>query len=209
VEPAKARTAGPSARRGGYRPLAGGDLARSQKGAHAQGQTILFIDASGFYPVPSVVRTDAPAGHPPMLREWWRRDYLSAISAISPEGKLFLHGQEQSLDSAHVITLLEHLRREVPGLLLRLWDGAPMHRSRLVPAFLANSAAARSPIERLPAYAPELNPVEGLWAYFKGVELCHVCCVNLPPLRQELPAAGKRIRRKPRMINGCFEGAKR
>jgi transposase len=208
VEPAKARTAGSSARRSGYRPLAGGDLARPQKGAHAQGQTILFIDESGFSPLPSVVRTYAPVGHTPILREWWTRDHLSVISAISPEGKLSVHSQEQTLDSAAVVAFLEPLLREVPGPLLLLWDGAPIHRSHLVTAFLANRAAERIQIERLPAYAPELTPVEGLWAYLKGVELCHVCCFNLPHLRKELHAAVKRVRRKPRIIKGCFEGAK-
>jgi transposase len=208
VEPAKARTAGSSARRGRYGPLAGGDLAWPQQGAHAQGHTILCIDASGFYPLPSVVRTYAPVGHTPMLRDWWTRDHLSAIRAISPEGKLYVHGQEQRIDSADVVAFLEHLRREVPGPLLLLWDRAPIHRTHLVTAFLAHSAAERIQIARLPAYAPELNPGEGLWAYLKGVELCHVCGCNLPHLRKELHAAVKRVRRKPRMIKGGFEGAK-
>jgi transposase len=208
VEPAKARTAGSSARRGRYCPLAGRDLACPQKGAQAQGQTLLFIDESGFYPLPSVVRTYAPVGRTPILREWWTRDHLSAISAISPEGQRYCRGQEQTIDSADVVTFLEHLRREVPGRLLLLWDGAPIHRRHLVTAFLANGAAERIQIERLPAYAPELNPVEGLWAHLKGVELCHVCCFNLPHLRKELRDAVKRVRRKPRIIKGCVEGAK-
>jgi hypothetical protein len=88
LESAKAGPPGPPTGRRGHHPLAGGDLACSQKGAQAQGQTILFIGESGFYPLPSVVRTYAPIGQTPMLKEWWTRDHLSAISAISPEGKL-------------------------------------------------------------------------------------------------------------------------
>jgi transposase len=208
VEPAKARTAGSSARRGRHCALAGGDLARHQKGAQAQGQNLFFLDQSGFYPLPSVVRTYAPVGHTPILREWWTRDHLSAISAISPEGKLYFHGQEQAINSADVVAFLEHLLREVPGRLLILWDGAPIHRSHLIQEFLANGAAERIQIERLPAYAPELNPIEGLWAHLKGVELSNVCCFNLPHLRRELRDAVKRVRRKPRIITGCFAGAK-
>ena len=63
-------------------------MARHQKGAQAQQQTICFIDESGVYPLPSVVRTYAPVGHTPILRDWWTRDHLSAIGAVSPEGKL-------------------------------------------------------------------------------------------------------------------------
>jgi transposase len=107
-----------------------------------------------------------------------------------------------------VVAFLEHLLREVPGRLLVLWDGAPMHRSHLIKAFLAHGAAHRLHVERLPAYAPELHPGEGLWGHLKRVELRNACCFNLGRLRQELREAVKRVRRKPRVIKGFFSGAK-
>jgi transposase len=173
----------------------------------AQQQTILFIDESGFDPLPSVVRTYAPVGHTPILRDWWTRDHLSAISAISPEGKLYFHSQEGAITSANVVAFLEHLLREVSGRMVRMWDGAPMHRSHLIQEFLANGAAQRLHLERLPAYAPELNPGEGLWQQLKGVELRNLCCVDIPHLRGELRDAVKRVRRKPRILQGCFQDA--
>jgi transposase len=207
LESTKAGPPGPPTGRSGHHPRAGGELAGAQKGAEAQGQTLLFIDASGFYPLPSVVRTYAPVGQTPVLREGWTRDHLSAISAISPGGKLYFHCQEQAINSVDVVAFLEHLLREVPGRLLILWDGAPIHRSHLIKAFLANGAAQRLHVERLPAYAPELNAGEGLWGHLKGVELRNVCCFNLSHLRQELRDAVKRVRRKPRVIKGFFSGA--
>ena len=146
-------------------------------------------------------------GQTPILREWWTREHLSAISAISPEGKLYCHAQDHAINSEAVVTFLEHLLREVPGRLVVIWDGAPIHRSHTIKAFLAHGAAARLHLERLPAYAPELNPDEGLWAHLKGVELRNLCCNDLPHLRHELRAAVKRVRRKPRIIQGCFAGA--
>jgi transposase len=169
---------------------------------------MLFIDESGFYPLPSVVRTDAPVGQTPILREWWTRDHLSAIAAISPEGKLHFHSQARAIDSVAVIAFLEHLLREVPGRLIIIWDGAPIHRSHVIQEFLAHGAAQRIHVERLPAYAPELNPGEGLWGHLKGVELRNVCCFTIRHLRNELLAAVKRVRRKPHIIKGCFQGAK-
>jgi transposase len=168
----------------------------------------LFVDASGFYPLPSVVRTYAPVGHTPILRPWWTRDHLSAISALSLAGKLYFHSQDQALNSAAVVAFLEHLLREVAGRMVIIWDGAPIHRSHLIQDFLANGAAERMHVERLPAYAPELNPNEGLWGDLKGVELRNVCCFDLPHLRRELRAAVKRVRRKPRVLEGFFRGAK-
>jgi transposase len=70
-----------------------------------------------------------------------------------------------------VVAFLEHLLRKVPGRMVIIWDGAPIHRSRVIQAYLANGAALRLYLERLPAHAPELNPGEGLRVQLKGVEL--------------------------------------
>jgi transposase len=182
-------------------------MACPQKRAQAQQQTILFVDESGFYPLPSVVRTYAPVGQPPTLREWRTRDHLSAISAISPEGKLYFHGQEGAIDSADVVAFLEHLLREVPGRMVIVWDGSPIHRSHRIKDFLANGAAQRLHLERLPAYAPALNPDEGIWQRLKRVELRNLCCFDLRHLWAERRTAVKRLRRKPRILKGCFTGA--
>jgi hypothetical protein len=145
LESSKTRTARSAARRGGDCTLARRHVARHQKGAQEQRQSIFFIDESGFYPLPSVVRTYAPMGQTPILREWWTRDHLSAISAISPEGKLYFHGQDRAINSADVVAFLEHLLREVPGQMVIIWDGSPIHRSHTIKEFLANGASPPPP----------------------------------------------------------------
>ena len=203
----KARAACPAARRSGDYTLARRDLAYHQKGAEEQQQRLFFIDESGFYPLPSVVRTYAPVGRMPILRAWWTRDHLSAISAISPEGQLYFHCQDGAMNSEDVVAFLEHLLREVPGRMVLIWDGSPIHRSHTIQEFLANGAAQRLHLERLPAYAPELNPDEGVWQQLKGVELRNLFCFDLRHLRNELRTAVKRVRRKPRILKGCVAGA--
>jgi transposase len=126
---------------------------------------------------------------------------------MSPEGKLYFACQACALNSEDVVAFLEHPLREVPDRMVIIWDGAPVHRSHVIKTFLENGAAHRIHLEQLPAYAPELNPGEGLWAHLKGVELRNVCCLNLPHLRRELRDAVKRVRRKPRLIKGFFSGA--
>jgi transposase len=154
------------------------------------------------------VRTYAPVGHTPILRAWCTRDHLSAISAASPEGKRYFHCQDHAVNSEDVVAFLEHLRREVPGRMVIIWDRSPIHRSQTVQQFLASGASQRLHLERLPADAPELNPGEGLWQQLKGVERRNVCCFNRSHLRHELRDAVKRVRRKPRVICGFFRGAK-
>jgi transposase len=157
--------------------------------------------------LPRVVRPDAPVGPTPISRAWCPRDHLSAIRAISPGGPLYFRSQEHPVNSDDVVGFREHLRREVPGRMVSIWDGAPIHRRRVIQQFLARGAAQRLHLERLPAYAPELNPGEGLWPQLTGGELRHVCCGNSPHRTHEVRGAVKRVRRKPRLLTSFFRGA--
>jgi transposase len=165
---------------------------------------VLFVDESGFRPLPAVVRTYAPRGRTPVLREWLTWDHLSAISAIAPDGELYLEVQDRALKGPDVVRFLGHLLGEIPGKLLVVWDGLPTHRSRAIKDFLAGGAAERIWIEQLPAYAPELNPDEGVWQYLKRVELRNLVCHSLDHLRAELEAAVERLQLKPAIIRGCI-----
>jgi transposase len=179
-------------------------VACAKKRAIAEGRTILFLDESAFYLLPGVVRTWAPVGETPILCCKLTRDHYSVISAITATGELYLAMQTKAFDSATVIAFLEHLLRLIAGKLLIIWDGAPIHRSQAIKTFLAAGAAERIWLERLPGYAPDLNPDEGIWHYLKHVELKNLCCHNLCQLGQELTAAVQRLSAKPDIITACF-----
>lgn len=91
---------------------------------------------------------------------------------------------------------LKHVLQPVPGKLLVIWDGAPIHRSRTINDFLASRVAVRLQVERLRGYALDLNPVEDVWHYLKHVELRNVCCQTLDELRHELRLAVASLRHK-------------
>jgi transposase len=102
------------------------------------------------------------------------------------------------------VRFLRHLLRHLPGKLLVLWDGAPIHRGEAVQQFLAAGGAERLHLETLPAYAPELNPDEGIWQYLKHVELRNLVCDDLPELQAELRRAVARLRHKRHVVQGCI-----
>jgi DDE superfamily endonuclease len=139
----------------------------------------VWVDEAGFYLLPAVVRTYAPRGETPILRVPLSYDHLSVISAITPQGRLLAQMQDHAYKGPPVVGFLKHLLRHLAGKLLLLWDGAPIHHSQPVKEFLAQEAAGRIHLERLPGYAPELNPDEGIWRYLKRVELRNVCCAAL------------------------------
>lgn len=179
-------------------------MALPQKRALKEGRTIVFADQSGFYLLPSVVRTYAPVGHTPVLHEHLTRDHLSAMSAITLDGRLYMIEQERAFKGEDVVRFLKHLTRQIQGKLLVIWDGSPIHRSKAVKRFLADGAASRVQLEQLPGYAPDLNPDEGIWKHLKGVELKNLCCRSVSELRVELRKAKERLRHKKRVILGCL-----
>ena len=70
---------------------------------------------------------------------------------------------------------LAELHRHLDGDKVTLiWDGLPSHRSRAMQAFI-KSQRRWLVVERLPAYAPDLNPVEQVWGNLKGTELANLC----------------------------------
>jgi transposase len=182
-------------------------VAGAQKGAEQNGQTIVWVDESGFYLLPGRVRTYAPRGQTPILRVPLTRDHLSVISGITSEGKLFRMVQETAFHGEEVVRFLRHLLHHLPGKVLVIWDGSPIHHGQAVKQFLAGGAAARLRLERLPGYAPDLNADEGVWNYLKRVELRNVCCRDLAHLKQELRLAFARLRHKRSVIQGCIRQA--
>ena len=155
------------------------------------------------------MRTYAPRGQTPVLRVRLTRDHLSVIGGVTPEGKLLLQvAADRALRSPDVVRFLRHLLSHLPGKLLVIWDGAPIHRGQAVKDFLAGGGAQRLRLEPLPGYAPDLNPLDqGVWQHLKHVELGNVCCTDLRHLRRELQGATKRLRHKPHLIRGAVRHA--
>jgi transposase len=175
-------------------------LARTQTKADAEGRTILWIDEAGFYLLPARVRTYAPRGQTPVLRVPLTRDHLSVISALTTNGRVLMHVQTEAFRGPRIVRFLKHLLREIPGKLLVSWDGAAIHRSKGVKTCLANGGAERLWLVQLPAYAPELNPVEGVWRQLKRIQLRNICCRTLKALRYELRLATANLRHKAKVL---------
>jgi transposase len=182
-------------------------LARVEKKARQERRKLIFIDESGFYLLPAVVRTYAPCGETPVLKVFQTKDHLSVMSGITLTGQLFTLVRDEALTGCESVLFLKHLLHALSDKLLVIWDGSPIHRGAEVKTFLADGGAKHVHLERLPPYAPDLNPDEGVWDLLKYVELRNVCCLNLGHLHDELNLAIRRLRSKLYLIRACFKEA--
>jgi len=112
-----------------------------------------------------------------------------------------------AIRSPQVIQFLRHLLRHLRGQLLVIWDGLPSHRSGRVKAFVGEQKG-RLKLEFLPAYAPELNPVEYLWGHWKQHELPNFCPKDFGQLSHNARQALRRMRRRPTLVTAFWKQAK-
>ena len=175
--------------------------------ARRERRALVFEDESGFYLLPGVVKTYAPEGFTPVLREKQTRDHLSVMGGMTPEGRVYTLIRQESLNGLHCIEFLLHLLRVAGERLLVIWDGSPIHRRVEVTEFVSRTRG-RVWLEALPGYAPDLNPWdEGGWHHLKNVELGNIVCRDLDELHQELDLAVAHLRQKPHLIRSFFAQA--
>ena len=108
---------------------------------------------------------------------------------------LFFQTRPGSYNDVTLIDFLNDLKRAFRDRrVVLVWDGLPSHRSAPMQAYLR---AQRSwlTVERLPGYAPELNPAELVWGNVKGGELANLCADDLEEVEHELRAGLRRVRR--------------
>jgi len=175
--------------------------------ARRERRALVYEDESGFYLLPGVVKTYAPEGLTPVLREKQTRDHLSVMGGMTPEGHVYTLVRPEPLNGLHCIEFLLHLLRVAGQRLLVIWDGSPIHRRGEVREFVS-STRGRVWLEALPGYAPDLNPWdEGGWHHLKDVEMRNLVCRDLDELHQELDLAVGRLRQKPHLVRSFFAQA--
>jgi len=180
-------------------------VAGAKKNARRQRRTIVFVDESGLSTRPTRVRTWAPVGQTPLLHESFSWKSLSIIGGLTLRRFCFqIH--TGSIKSPQVVEFIKHLRRYIKGRLLIIWDGAAIHRSAQVKDYVASTRNAVI-TERLPPYAPELNPAEYMWGHLKCHEIANLVTTQAWELSLEATAALRRMRRRPSIIAACFSQA--
>ncbi len=185
-------------------------MASDQKGARRGGRSIAFIDESGLMLQPVVRRTWSPRGETPIIKSWDRRDRLSAISGLTlapRRRRLGLHfdvlDHNVRWPDVHrfLSSLLSKLGRPITVVLDRL--SAHRGAARRLGVRFGN----RIKFEWLPAYAPELNPVEHVWGHTKYGDLANYVPEDIDTLKGELSASLKRKRGDGDLLRSFFRQA--
>lgn len=192
--------------------MAHGDLSRHPKKGRRLGAWLAFLDESGVTERPSIHRSWNRRGKTPIIRatgNTYRKRSISAVILCSPEGKkprLLFRICRKNVDAEEAIRSVVQLKRHVRRPVILLWDGLPAHRSVRVRERIAQENDWLT-MERLPAYAPDLNPVEYLWAAVKRKDLGNYTPQTIQDLDGKIRRAIKRMRRRPDILTGCLRAS--
>src|SRR5690606_29670790 len=136
----------------------------------------VFIDETGFRLQPVNRRTWAPQGETPVQRAWDRYDRLSVIGAVSLSPTRCRIGtpfqmHEDNIRTEEVVEFIRQLKKQLQWPMIICLDRWQVHRSAA--KRIADSRLKSIEFEWLPAYAPELNPVEARWSNTKHCDLAN------------------------------------
>jgi len=180
-------------------------LAAGKKNAARLNAHLVFLDESGLLLAPLVRRTWAPRGQTPIFYQQGRhRQKVSIIGALSVScwrhrvGLYFSLASHLNVQGEWVVLFLRDLLRHFRGHVILIWDNLNVHRGVVVRCFLERHPRLR--VEYLPAYAPELNPVEGVWSHMKLNPLANCA----PPDADTLALAAYRHVRDLRRRHGLL-----
>jgi DDE superfamily endonuclease len=187
-------------------------VARHPQKGGAEGAHVVLIDEAGLFLNPLVRRTWAERGRTPVLDGWGRhRDKVSAIGAmtVSPVarrlGFYFATHPQEFFNAERVVEFLRNLLRHLRGKVIVVWDGGSNHKGPLVRAFLRRNRRVR--LERLPAYAPDLNPVEAVWAWLKHGRLANFVPADVDDLDGWVNDDLVELKHDPALLSALWAGS--
>lgn len=147
----------------------------------------MLIDETGLFLNPTVRRSWALRGRTPVIGgDGGHRQKVSVIGAVTVSavarrlGFYFATAVDGYFSAERVIAFLRDLLRHLPGKVVVVWDGGGNHKGPVIREFLRRNRRLR--LERLPAYAPDLNPVEAVWSWLKWGRLANFVADDLDEL---------------------------
>lgn len=146
------------------------------------------------------MKTWAPKGETPVLQYSFNWQQLSLMAGVS-FWRLYFRFFHGAIKGPQIVEFLKALKDTIGGKLL-IGDGLPAHRSRLVRNYVDSLEG-----QRLPAYAPEINPAEYAFGYAKQRELANLCVDTIEEVRAYATRRLKSMQRRPKLIRAFWQQA--
>jgi transposase len=151
--------------------------ATARREARARGAKIFFVDEAHFYADVDLHSMWVLKGTPALVpstspRYGEKASYYSAVCLETGEVEALPLAGNSSAETS--VTFLQHLRARHTTELIIYWDNAPAHGGEALRTYLA-TPDLRLRLRRLPAYSPDFNADEHIWAWVREEVTANTC----------------------------------
>ncbi|CAG6396716.1 transposase [Streptomyces cocklensis] len=165
---------------------------------------------------PPTVRTWSRRGNTPVVTVRGRSQRRISIAALT----CYKHGERSRLISRPIIhrdhkdggrrsfawtdyrDLLVAAHNQLGRPLVLVWDNLNVHRDARMRAFI--DAHDWITVHFLPPYAPQLNPVEGIWSLLRRRCQANTAFTDPVHLMRNLRQGLREVQYRPDLIDGCL-----
>jgi transposase len=171
-----------------------------------------FEDESGISEKPVVRTTWSLKGQTPVIHSsgGWKNLTMAGVLLFTPKGnrpRIWFQLQAGAMNKSDFVRLLRYIKRMMKGKkLLLIWDGLPAHKAKEVTEYI-KSQRHWLRVERYPAYAPELSPVEFIWSPMKQKDLAQIPPKGLAHLVRVIKHSFRRIKANSSLLTGALKKA--
>ncbi|MCX5114694.1 transposase [Streptomyces sp. NBC_00378] len=175
-----------------------------------------FEDEAGFTRRPPKGRTWGRRGRTPVVTVSGRRSgrlSVAGLIAMRPGSRTRLchrlrthpsgKGKRRSMGERDFTALIDGVHQLVKAPIVLVWDRLNTHVSHAMRGLIAERAWLT--VFLLPAYSPDLNPVEWVWAHVKR-SLANLAVVALDRLEALVRNRLKRLQYRPDTLDGFIAG---
>jgi hypothetical protein len=108
-------------------------------------------------------------------------------------------GEPKGFAEADYVALLDAAHQRLGGSIVLVWDNLNAHVSARMRCYIAGRAWLT--VFRLPAYAPELNPTEGVWSHLKR-SLANLASHTIDEVAGLIKTRLRRMQYRPTLLAG-------
>ncbi|MBT3152465.1 IS630 family transposase [Streptomyces sp. CHD11] len=177
---------------------------------------LVFEDEAGFSMTPPTTRTWSRRGHTPVVRVRGRSRRRLSVAALvcykpgEPSRLIYRPCPDARPDGRKSFSwkdyrdLIQSAHQQLGGPIVLVWDNLNTHLTAGMRRYIADRDWLT--VFQLPPYAPDLNPVEGIWSVLRRTSTANRAFADPDDLITAVRRGLRRLQYRPDVLDGCLTG---
>ncbi|GAA3273416.1 hypothetical protein GCM10010469_52470 [Streptomyces labedae] len=179
---------------------------------------LVFEDEAGFSMTPPTTRIWSRRGHTPVIRVRGRSRRRLSVAALAcyksgePSRLIYRPCPDARPDGRKSFSwkdyrdLIQTAHQQLGGPIVLVWDNLNTHLTAGMRRYIADRDWLT--VFQLPPYAPDLNPVEGIWSVLRRTTTANRAFADPDDLITAVRRGLRQLQYRPGVLDGCLTGTR-